>query len=182
MNRNRTPLNEVKEVIALPKFDPNQLRKVVDPEAISLSVEVRNQLRDFITEIAKLYRNNLFHNFEHASHVTLAAHKVLTQIKLASDLHDHTFGITSDPLTHFAVVLSALIHDVDHTGVSNGKLAVENQDLAERYKHQSIAERNSVDLAWNLLMEPCYIDLQRCIFTNQSELMRFRQLVVNTVL
>ena len=26
-------------------------------------------------------------------------------------LHDHTFGITSDPLTQFACVLSALIHD-----------------------------------------------------------------------
>ena len=27
------------------------------------------------------------------------------------DLHDYTHGITSDPLTHFAVVFSALIHD-----------------------------------------------------------------------
>ena len=26
-------------------------------------------------------------------------------------MHDHTFGITSDPLTQFACVLSALIHD-----------------------------------------------------------------------
>ena len=26
-------------------------------------------------------------------------------------LHDHTYGITSDPLTQFGVVLSALIHD-----------------------------------------------------------------------
>jgi hypothetical protein len=26
-------------------------------------------------------------------------------------LHDHTYGITSDPLTQFSVVLSALIHD-----------------------------------------------------------------------
>jgi hypothetical protein len=30
---------------------------------------------------------------------------------IASTLHDHTYGITSDPLTQFAVVLSALIHD-----------------------------------------------------------------------
>lgn len=28
-----------------------------------------------------------------------------------SVLHDHTYGITSDPLTQFACVLSALIHD-----------------------------------------------------------------------
>jgi hypothetical protein len=26
-------------------------------------------------------------------------------------LYDHTYGITSDPITQFSVVLSALIHD-----------------------------------------------------------------------
>ena len=30
----------------------------------------------------------------------------------AKDLHDYTFGITSDPLTRFACILSALIHDL----------------------------------------------------------------------
>ena len=29
-----------------------------------------------------------------------------------STLHDHTYGITSDPLTQFACVWAALIHDV----------------------------------------------------------------------
>jgi hypothetical protein len=29
--------------------------------------------------------------------------------------HDHTYGITSDPLTQFAVVFSALIHDAGKT-------------------------------------------------------------------
>ena len=92
--------------------------------------------------------DNPFHNYEHASHVTMSVTKLLSRIvapkinekmsseeKLASKLHDHTYGtcdfpgfsvmphyrllivhlflgITSDPLTQFAVVLSALIHDV----------------------------------------------------------------------
>lgn len=30
----------------------------------------------------------------------------------AAVLHDHTYGITSDPLTQFACAFSALIHDV----------------------------------------------------------------------
>lgn len=34
----------------------------------------------------------------------------------AYSLHDHTYGITSDPLTQFACVFSALIHDLDHPG------------------------------------------------------------------
>lgn len=69
---------------------------------------------------------------QHASHVTMSVSKLLSRIvaphfdqetlSIAKQqeelaLHDHTYGITSDPLTQFAVVLSALIHDVDHRGV-----------------------------------------------------------------
>ena len=32
--------------------------------------------------------------------------------KVAAKLHDHTYGITSDPLTRFSAAFSALIHDV----------------------------------------------------------------------
>jgi hypothetical protein len=31
-------------------------------------------------------------------------------------LNDHTYSITSDPLTQFACVFSALVHEVDHSG------------------------------------------------------------------
>lgn len=47
----------------------------------------------------------------------------------AVDLHDHTYGITLDPLTQFAVVVSALVHDVDHVGIPNFLLVNENQSL-----------------------------------------------------
>ena len=59
---------------------------------------------------------------------------------LHKQLHDHTYGITSDPLTQFSVVLSALIHDVDHTGVPNAQLIKEGSRLAEIYKNKSVAE------------------------------------------
>jgi hypothetical protein len=101
---------------------------------------------------------------------------------IASDLHDYTFGTTSDPLTHFAVVLSALVHDADHKGVGNGQLAQEDPSLAQRYKSQSVAEQNSVDMAWNMLMEPSFKELQDAIFSTREEFLRFRQLLVNTVL
>jgi 3'5'-cyclic nucleotide phosphodiesterase len=101
---------------------------------------------------------------------------------IAEDLFDYTYGITSDPLTQFAVVFSALVHDVDHTGVSNGQLAKENPELASLYRNKSIAEQNSVDLAWDLFLDPMYRDLQECIASDASERMRFRQLVVNSVM
>lgn len=103
--------------------------------------------------------------------------------QIASELHDYTYGITSDPLTQFAVVFSALIHDVDHWGVSNEQLMKEGVPIAEKYKNKSIAEQNSVDLAWDLLMDTEeYGELQRCIFSNEGEYKRFRQVAVNVVM
>jgi hypothetical protein len=96
--------------------------------------------------------------------------------------HDNTYGITSDPLTQFAVVFSALIHDVDHRGVSNFLLAQEDPTLAAAYKNKSIAEQNSVDLAWYALMSDDLANLRAAIYTNVGELRRFRQLLVNSVI
>ena len=59
-------------------------------------------------------------------------------------MHDYTYGITSDPLTHFAVVLSALIHDVDHRGIPNFILSKEDPNLANVYSNKSVAEQNSI--------------------------------------
>jgi 3'5'-cyclic nucleotide phosphodiesterase len=79
-------------------------------------------------------------------------------------------------------VFCALIHDVDHTGVSNGQLVKEKAHIATLYKNKSVAEQNSIDLAWDLLMQDDYENLRRCIYANADEFKRFRQLVVNTVL
>jgi hypothetical protein len=54
--------------------------------------------------------------------------------------------------------------------------------MAEMYRHQSIAEQKSVDISWELLMDSAYDDLRSCIYSNQTELNRFRQLVVNCVM
>lgn len=97
-------------------------------------------------------------------------------------LHDKTYGITSDPLTQFAVVLSALIHDVDHPGVPNSQLTKEKTRLAELYRDKSVAEQNSVDLAWTLLMEGNFKNLRKTIYHSEAEFKRFRALLVNTVL
>lgn len=101
---------------------------------------------------------------------------------LASALHDHTFGITSDPLTQFSVVLSALIHDTDHLGVSNAQLIKEDNPLAAKHKGKSVAEQNSIVLAWEKLMDPSFLELRRVIYGTPAELERFRAIVVNNVL
>ncbi|CAB9508033.1 Receptor-type guanylate cyclase gcy [Seminavis robusta] len=196
-------LEEVCEVIQLPKFNSKVAGAIQRAEEVALPSDVSMQLHDFVAELAGMYHDNPFHNFEHASHVTMSVVKLLSRIvapadleyddsnitnekklmkNIASKMHDHTYGITSDPLTQFSVVLSGLIHDVDHDGVTNAQLVKEETELAIRYKGKSVAEQNSVDRSWNLLMEPRFKKLRDAICGTEAEFARFRQLVVNSVM
>ena len=200
-------LSEVKEIIALPRFDPVAFKNEQNPESIELDEAVKEELHTYVSSIAAMYRANPFHNFEHASHVTMSVVKLLSRIvaptdeimdrecgggksgsdggnssQMASTMHDHTYGITSDPLTQFACVLSALIHDADHPGVPNAQLVKERNQLAILYNNQSVAEQNLVDLAWDLLMDDDFRNFRRAICSTPDEMKRFRQLVVNSVM
>ena len=175
-------LDEVAEVIHLPKFNSAAYNA---SETVEVSKEVICQLSNYVEMIASMYRNNPFHSFDHASHVTQSTSKLLSRIvackemEKGEEMHDHTYGITSDPLTQFAVMFSSLIHDVDHRGVPNYLLVKEDPSLGAIYNNQAVAEQNSVDIAWNLLMDPAFGSLRRAIYSNECEMRRFRQLVVN---
>lgn len=181
-------LNEVKEVIELPEYDSRYIDHFGNPDSVVLEPRVRTQLLEFVRSIASTYNDNPFHNFAHASHVAMSVGKLLSRI-VAPDmdfekheqLHDHTYGITSDPLTQFACVFSALIHDAGHPGVPNAQLAKEGVPMAKTYEGKSIAEQNSINLAWNILTESKYEDLRNAICKTQQEEVRFRHLVVNAV-
>ncbi|CAB9505284.1 Receptor-type guanylate cyclase gcy [Seminavis robusta] len=191
------PLEEVKEIIMLPQFDRRIAIHRGDAEAVEIPQVVKEQLMELVAGIADLYQDNPFHNFQHASHVVMAATKYLSRINAAADLetspttrqsfkaeklHDHTYGITSDPMTHFAILFSALIHDVDHPGVPNGRMAEENKVLGSKYRNRSVAEQNSFDLAWKLFSKSRFNDLRKMICSDHKELERFRSLIINSVM
>jgi len=194
-NKNAMVRDEVVEIIQLPEFNPNAPllhgASIDGTKKALLSDEVMSQLRCYITKIALMYNDNAFHNFEHACQVTMATKKIFNRVVAPDDietegkedLHDSTYGITSDPLTQFAAVFSSLIHDVDHPGIPNSQLVVEEAPVAIRYNNLSVSEQHSIDIAWDLLMEEeSYPHLRSCIFSNPTELLRFRQLVVNAVM
>jgi hypothetical protein len=58
----------------------------------------------------------------------------------------------------------------------------EGASIVEKYGGKSVLEQNSVDVAWELLMNDSYSDLRRAIYCNKEELTRFRQIVVATVM
>ncbi|KAG7348838.1 adenylate/guanylate cyclase [Nitzschia inconspicua] len=182
----KTIISEVATCIVLPAHCSEQF----DGDTVKLNDVIMDELRNYVQTIASLYNNNPFHNFDHANHVVMSVNKLLSRI-IAPDidtddngkkLHDHTYGITSDPLTWFACVFSALIHDVDHPGVPNAQLVKEGAPIATLYDAKSVAEQNSFDIAWDLLMEPTYKNLRRAIYVTEVEFKRFRQLVVNGVM
>jgi Adenylate and Guanylate cyclase catalytic domain len=139
-----TVINEVLEIIDIPEFDVRVTHDSLDPSTVELDDVICQELKAYVKTIALLYRDNPFHNYEHASHVTMSVAKLLSRIvapdrilnepteagnndgvitsyhqqniTMASTLHDHTHGITSNPMIQFACVFAALIHDVDHPG------------------------------------------------------------------
>ncbi|KAL3916977.1 MAG: hypothetical protein SGILL_004926, partial [Bacillariaceae sp.] len=189
---NHMMMNEVVEVVNLYGNDDDGTAVDTDGDELTeLDPEVQKQLHLYVGTIAGMYHNNPFHSFEHASHVTMSVIKLLNRIIArpdeflnksnsgGSDLNEHIYG---DVLTQFAVAFSALLHDVDHSGVTNATLVQEGTDAAVLYGNKSVAEQNSIDLAWHLLMEDDFDDLRQAIYATESELLRFRQLVVNTIL
>ncbi|KAL3930178.1 MAG: hypothetical protein SGBAC_011874 [Bacillariaceae sp.] len=199
---NYKPINEVREIIALPEFNDVAEAMKGNVQSVDIPSEVIAELRRYISTVAGLYRSNPFHNFEHASHVTMSVIKLLSRIKAPTDLdlmeghesssefsqdlhahlHDHTYGITSDPLTQFACAFAALVHDVDHEGVPNAQLVKEGAAVATMYDERSVAEQNSLVISWDLLMSDRFAKLRNTICTTATELTRFRELATNAVM
>jgi hypothetical protein len=72
-----TVLSEVKEIIKLPSKTAAYKQ---DPEALELDHEVIAELREYVTTILAMYRDNPFLSFEHASHVTQSVIKLLSRV------------------------------------------------------------------------------------------------------
>jgi hypothetical protein len=78
-----------------------------------------------------------------------------------------------------AIAFLALIHDVDHPGVSNLALVQKASPLVACYGTRCVTQQNSFDVAWKLFMKDDFKDLRAVIYRTQSELDHFRDLVVN---
>lgn len=192
------PINEISECLDSPTRSVNccnsQNCEAKSDHRTSLPQAVEKQLRELISTIAHSYSDNIFHNFEHASHVVASTIKLLGRIrsydewKLCCSSAAFTCPIGEeqclylDPLTRFGVVFAALVHDADHRGLSNFQLVERDELIARTYHGKSVAEQNSIDVAWKILMQPSFEVLRRFIFVTDSEVKRFRKVLVNTVM
>ncbi|KAL3936731.1 MAG: hypothetical protein SGARI_002432, partial [Bacillariaceae sp.] len=195
-------IEEAREVVHMPTFDLRVAVNAVDSTAVEIPPVVESQLRRYVTSIGSAYRHaNAFHSFEHASHVVRSLDQMIKKMtstaevmvtgfdgkprskgEIAKEVDKKTFGIGSDPLVQFSMILAALIHDVDHMGISNQQLIKESSPIASLYKNRCVSEQNAVDIGWWLLMTSEYEDLRSAIYTDTCEMRRFRQSLVNCVI
>jgi 3'5'-cyclic nucleotide phosphodiesterase len=111
--------------------------------------------------------------------------KLLGRIASSGEMNHRGMNQASfyfDPLIQFGCVLSALVHDIDHQGVSNTQLINEGTTLASLYYNKAVAEQNSIDIAWEVFMSDEYSAFRRAICPSDHQLRRLRQLVVNSVI
>lgn len=82
-------------------------------------------------------------------------------IKASSVMEDF---LPSNPIVHLALVITALIHDVEHQGIGNKQLVDEGHDLAVKYEGSSVAENNSFDVSSSILFQDEFQHLIQCMF------------------
>ena len=159
------------------------------PESISEAV-VR-QTRSYVRTILQGYRENPYHNYEHAYHVFVSANKMMDLI-LQSRTMLGTQNVSAgklrfedDPLMHMALLFAALIHDVEHQGVPNQQLILENDPLALQYNDQSVAEQRSLAIGFIELRKSQYNEMRDAMFLSTFSgdgYRRFRDAVTYLVL
>lgn len=168
----------IDEVVDAIKFQEPEKPRVNHGFSEALDMNVVNaELKAFVASVADLYGPNPFHSFDHAVHVTQSVAMLLSRIAKRD-----TCCITSEPLVLFAITFSALVHDLDHSGVPNFILAQEQPQIGEKYKGRAIAEQHSIDVAWALLMSDQFSSLRKAIYGNVEEFHLFRQILVNCLL
>eukprot|EP00090_Calanus_glacialis_P007040 TRINITY_DN15506_c0_g1_i6.p1 TRINITY_DN15506_c0_g1~~TRINITY_DN15506_c0_g1_i6.p1 ORF type:complete len:696 (-),score=189.23 TRINITY_DN15506_c0_g1_i6:354-2441(-) len=121
-------------------------------------------------EVGYTRNGNPYHNNLHASDVLQTTHWFISQAGLKSWLSD---------LEIFALLLSAIIHDYDHSGTTNNFHIQSNSKMAILYNDRSVLENHHVAAFFSTM-----IDNDCNILNNMSkaEFREFRSLMIEMVL
>ena len=122
----------------------------------------------FISEIRKGYvKDNPYHNDVHAADVLQMCHFLLTKGGVQK-------AIKLSPLDTAALLLSAIIHDFRHPGVTNGFLANSSSDLAIAYNDRSILENYHVSESYKIMLKVKDCNLFQNLTSSEKTIMRKR--------
>ena len=103
------------------------------------------KLLAFLQEVQGLYRENPYHCAMHAADVTQGTYSLMSSCSLFQSL---------PPIEALALLVSAIVHDVDHPGVNNMFLVNSEDALALAYNDTSVLENHHLVTAFTLLKRP----------------------------
>ena len=134
----------------------------------AISEVVKKEIRAYVSQICTMYNKVNFHSFEHASHVTISMNKLVDCFQKASndftsDVEKATSAILRDSSVYFVLVFASLVHDVGHTGMPN-KVLEETEHKLYKKNNLSCQEKNSIDIALNLLSRRKHRNMRNMIY------------------
>jgi len=99
------------------------------------------KLRRFIAEVENVYRDNPYHCFKHAVDVTHTTYRFIQLVRQHVNLSQ---------IEMFALLVAALVHDMDHPGVTNAYLIATRDPLALMYNDESVLENLHLERFFSL--------------------------------
>lgn len=179
------PLIEVLEMIGEWDFNCFELIQVTKDPAFEVGLYVFNvlgladrfnidnsTLRNFLTAVERGYnRLNFYHNSIHAADVTASTVFLIQKgLSRCGNLID---------LDVFALIASAICHDIGHPGVNNSFLVATSDDLALKYNDHSCLENMHTNKAFTIISsENCNIAKN----LSKADFQRFRKNMVSAIL
>ena len=104
------------------------------------------KLHSFICHVSIYYYDtNSYHNFSHAVSVIHFLYMMIKTMNISTQI---------DEINLFALMISALIHDIDHPGHTNLFEINSETKLAKKYNNKSILENHHCEFGLNLINLP----------------------------
>jgi hypothetical protein len=94
---------------------------------------------------------------------------------------DDILPLLSDPLVQFAIVFSAMIHDVNHPGAAANLPNAQTKQTRSDGKFDEMIGHHSFIFAWDLLLSEKFGELRKCIMASPGDALCFRQVVLHCV-
>jgi len=137
------------------------------PSKVNVSVE---KLKKFILCVRSCMFENPYHNWFHACDVTQTVYSLAEIGGITENLSE---------VEYFALIVSALCHDLEHPGVNNPFLVSSRSDLATLYNDRSVLENHHCCRAFQLML---HADIQLLSEFSNANYVAFRAVVLNNIL
>ncbi len=128
------------------------------------------QLLAFLQEVQGLYHDNPYHCSMHAADVTQGTFSLMFACGLFDSL---------PPIEALSLLMSAIVHDIDHPGVNNAFLVNSESPLAFAYNDTSVLENHHLVTAFKLMQRS---ELQWISVLSKANKATMRKCIISNIL